>query len=106
MEMRNPVMLILQDRRLFLQTALASNQRFVGCDDIFPGKCQNISSRPAFCHVSEHIHKDIVDGASLFFKVIYIHKSFEHLYFDASLDISRYFNLLGKYDGQSLLLKN
>ena len=44
MEMRNPVMLILQDRRLFLQTALASNQRFVGCDDIFGGKCQNIRS--------------------------------------------------------------
>ena len=38
MEMRNPVMLILQDRRLFLQTALASNQRFVGCDDIFGWK--------------------------------------------------------------------
>ena len=44
MEMRNPVMLILQDRRLFLHSALACNQRFVGCDDIFWGKCQNISS--------------------------------------------------------------
>ena len=53
MEMRNPVMLILQDRHLFLPTALACNQRFVGCDDIFGGKCPNISGTPALCHVSK-----------------------------------------------------
>ena len=55
MEIRNPVMLILQDRRRFLPNALACNQRFVGCDDIFRGNCPNISIS-TLCHVSQSVH--------------------------------------------------
>ena len=100
MEMRNPVMLILQDRRLFLQSALACNQRFVGCDDIFRGKCQNISSsRPALCHGSEHI-------CGVFGNLHFWTSSLWCTRLCSWSVLRRYFNLLSTHDGQSLFLKN